>query len=497
MKKENIFKEIFMSININSEAACRRAYINYHCYENSMGITEDEMSEIVQTWGNRVNSWQNSVSNDENEYEFDDSDFKAYNRGRQEVEDASGKANKGGQIARGAVDAVAGIGGAAWNVATGGLGALAKEGKALFSKEMLNSNLFNPGSTANVAGEATKGVTKEVTEEVTKEVTEETAENATKEVSKAAEWSTYIQAALAIATALMYRIDKPNKDEVAACDEYQNLLGNAQYALMDAQDIMEDAKDELEKLSDEAYEKNEEGNEQIEENKTEQDFYLMSLNSLKAKAESGTPLTKAEQAFYNNLVKVINSAGTNIQDTSENMTDEVGEIYDEMGGFQEVYDDAASTSVEVLGMTDEAESLDKSTKAMCILQSVSQGMNAASGVMAGAKLMGMGWWNWALGIASIAAGVSSGVAVAEQISMAKNVQDEINVRETTQGMNVQTQEMYEEEIDVYEGLMTGVEDLEIEEPEEFKVPDASGNITNNQPKKPKKEQEKKPETPNA
>jgi hypothetical protein len=92
--------------------------------------------------------------------------------------------------------------------------------------------------------------------------------------------------------------------------------------------------------------------------------------------------------------------------------------------------------------------------------------------MAGAKLMGMGFWNWALGIASIAAGVSSGVAAVEQFKMASQVGDEINVREATQELNAATNEMYTEEIDVYDGFMTGVEDLEMEVPEEIEAPEA-------------------------
>ena len=93
--------------------------------------------------------------------------------------------------------------------------------------------------------------------------------------------------------------------------------------------------------------------------------------------------------------------------------------------------------------------------------------------------------------------VSSGVAAAEQFNMAGRVQNEIDIREVTENINDETGEMYSEEIDVYEGLMTGVEELEIEEPEEFKVPDASGNPVDKQPRKPKEEQDNKPETPNA
>ena len=51
-----------MSININSEAACRKAYLNYHCYGNSMNISADEMGEITKKWESKLNSWQATVS---------------------------------------------------------------------------------------------------------------------------------------------------------------------------------------------------------------------------------------------------------------------------------------------------------------------------------------------------------------------------------------------------------------------------------------------------
>jgi hypothetical protein len=61
-----------MAINVNSETACRKAYLNYHCYGNSMNITAAEMGKITQAWSNRLSSWQATVANDENEYDGDD-----------------------------------------------------------------------------------------------------------------------------------------------------------------------------------------------------------------------------------------------------------------------------------------------------------------------------------------------------------------------------------------------------------------------------------------
>ena len=58
--------------HINSESWCRKAYLNYHCYDNTMGLSPADMGEITQTWSHRLTSWQNSVSSDETEYDFDD-----------------------------------------------------------------------------------------------------------------------------------------------------------------------------------------------------------------------------------------------------------------------------------------------------------------------------------------------------------------------------------------------------------------------------------------
>ena len=51
--------------HINSESWCRKAYLNYHCYDNTMGLSPADMGEITQTWSHRLTSWQNSISSDE------------------------------------------------------------------------------------------------------------------------------------------------------------------------------------------------------------------------------------------------------------------------------------------------------------------------------------------------------------------------------------------------------------------------------------------------
>ena len=80
-----------MAININSEAFCRKAYLNYHCYGNTMGLSAEEMGKITQAWPDRISSWQATVSSDENEYEFDDSEYARYrDEGKKAGEKATG-----------------------------------------------------------------------------------------------------------------------------------------------------------------------------------------------------------------------------------------------------------------------------------------------------------------------------------------------------------------------------------------------------------------------
>ena len=55
-------------INLNSETECRRAYINYNYYGNSMNISETDIGKIINAYKSSINTWQASVSKDENEY---------------------------------------------------------------------------------------------------------------------------------------------------------------------------------------------------------------------------------------------------------------------------------------------------------------------------------------------------------------------------------------------------------------------------------------------
>ncbi len=440
-----------MSININSEAWCRKAYLNYHCYGNSMNISADEMGEITKAWSSKLNSWQVTVSNDENQYEFDDSDYSSYkDNGKKAAQEQTGyDGGKGKMITRG-------VGDSAFAVAN-------TVGQTVGKKVAEKVG----GKVVEKAAEKIVGKT---SEEVTKNLTGKAAENAAKNTSgKAAGF--IIGCTLGLATGTAYMAKKPNKEQKEACDELQNVMANSQTALSETQADMDAMAEELITLSDEANAANEDANSEIEEQKTEYDMYKASYEALKAKAESGEPLTEDEKALYQELIKYMTETGEGITETQEEATDVVGDLYDDMGTYQEGYDYAAETMGEVEGTTDFAAGFDSATRTMCYVEAGAQTLNAVTAGIAATKLMGKAFVGWAFAAVGFAAAATSGVATAQQIKWAGEVGTEIDMRKDTQDFNTETMDMYDEEIDAYDGFMTGVEDLELEIPDDVAAPE--------------------------
>lgn len=429
-------------INLNSEAACRKAYLNYHCQGNTMGLSNEDMGQITQVWKDKLSSWQASASSDENQYEFDDSEFEnSKAKGKQAGKDATGYNGKQGG------DYAAAVGHTA--AAAGGVvaAAAANVGSSLGIK-------VGAEGAAKILGK--KGA-------------EKAGEGAAKKAG--AKVSAYIAAGIAIATAAAYHIKKPNKVSKEACDKLQDQMAGAQSAALEAQDEMEAMGEELMAMSDEANDANEEANEYIEEQKAEYDLYMESYTALKEKAESGEPLTDSEKKLYEELITSMTETGEIITETTEETSDNVNDIYDDMGSYQDGYDYAAETVGEIEGLTDYAESFDKSTKTLCNVEGVAQTLNAASGLAAGVRLFAGPWWNWIIGAASMAAAGVSGLAAKEQFQWAGEVGTEIDMRKDTQDLNAATNDMYAQEVDNYDGWMSGVEDLEIEIPDDVEPPE--------------------------
>ena len=127
------------TINIGSETWCRQAYLNYHCYNNTMGLTPQQMGQICGAWSDRVESWQDSVTTDETEYVFDDSDYDEFiEQGKRDAaENVDHDGKKGGDLAEGIASNVL-------NVAVGveaGLGVASYNGHVALNANVLKDGL--------------------------------------------------------------------------------------------------------------------------------------------------------------------------------------------------------------------------------------------------------------------------------------------------------------------------------------------------------------------
>ena len=193
------------------------------------------------------------------------------------------------------------------------------------------------------------------------------------------------------------------------------------------------------------------------------------------------PLTQEEKDLYKELAKLATESGKNIETTQKDTSDSVNGIYDEMGEYQDGYDYASETIGEIEGMTDYAESFDEATRTMCYVEGAAQTLNAASSAKSsyeafalassGSWAFGATAWAYAFGVMGVSGAAMSGVGVKEQFDWANKVSDEIDLRKETQDFNATSLEMYDENIDVYQGQLEGVEDLEMEIPEDMEDPE--------------------------
>lgn len=481
-------------INIASESHCRMLYLNYHCYGNSLNITPEEMGQITQAWEHRLSSWQSTVSNDENEYEFDDSDYEKYiEKGKNAAEQTTGyKDRQGDDWAKAIGDSTFAIGGAAVNAFGKKIAekvaekaaekavekAAEKAMQEAFSKEVSKTIANNIGSkniTSALTNPTTINQMMSTAEKAGEEAAKKAGEEATKEATKkgAKNLSAYVAIATGCVTAASYWIKKPNKEEKEACDKLQTEMPVAQVTLAETQRIMVETEEEVMALSDEANAYNEDANMTIEEKKSEYDMYYATYLAIQQKVDEGVPLTDSEKELYNAVIGYMQETGTTIEEISNDTTDEVSNIFSNMESQQGTFDIAAKTMGEIDGLTGYAKNIDETTRTLCYVEGGAQGLNAGTTGLAAGKLLataGIAWWNIAIAAAGAAAATSSGFASAEQFKWAGDVGTEIEMRKGTQDLNIATNEVYTEKIDSYDGMMQGVNDLELAIPDEIEAP---------------------------
>ena len=483
-----------------SQAYAYKCWYNYNYGGNTLGISANDIGEITQAWRNELPNWQNTAMDDENAYEIEDDDYsKALDDGYKQGQEKTGyDGGNGGMTARGVVDGAMGLTNAL--ATTIGSKVASKVGTAI-TGNLVKNTAEKVGTKA-----AEKAIEKATVEEITKAGTdalgEKAAQATAEEISKAGSQSigekaasestskvagkdvSFIVAApLSLAQGTLYTANKPNKDQKEACDALQDEMVNAQNALGAAQGDMETAADEVITLSDEAAGYNEDANENIEDDKAEFDIYRASYEALMAKVEAGETLSEDEKALLKELIPLMQDLGVSINETSEDTTDAVSEIYDEMGDYQEIYDNSAATIAEVEGLTDFAESFDSATQTLCYVEAGAQALNAASGATAAYKAGSFAMsggiftaWAWAFAGMGGAGAAMSGIGAKEQLDWAGQVGNEISLRKDAQDLNADTTDIYDESIDGYEGYMSTVEDMELLIPEDMEVPEEGTDI---------------------
>ena len=394
--------------------------------------TAEQKGQITAKWGaEAVNKW---LSVDSTEYQIDDVDYNASKEaGKDSAKDSTGY--DGGKSYTSVHDAVSSLSGAGASVFSAVSGAKAGLG-------------IKDAVTGKAADAATNTGARD-----------------------AARASAYVAAGIAIATAAKYWLENPNKEQVDAANHLkESELPESQAALNEAQGIMEDASEEITEMTEEAEDINKDANSKMKNDKTLFDVYKQQYEALKTKKASGEQLTPDEKALMNQLTPQMKELGEGINTTSEETSSQVGDINDELGEYQEVFDESAETVAEVEGVTEFAEGFDENTRTMCYVEGGAQTLNSISGAFAGAKLLAGGPWSWALGIASMAAAASSTYAAGQQFSRASEVTEEIDMRSETQDLNTETNDIYNEELDNYTGNLEVIEDLELEVPDDTEVP---------------------------
>ncbi len=452
-----------------SQAYAYKCWYNYNYGGNTLGISANDIGKITQTWKGELSNWQATAMDDENAYEIEDDDYSmALDDGYKLGQDKTGyDGGKNGMGARSALDITAGAAGAV--VSSGALNSVG------------NYAIGNVGSK----------LVEKTAEKVSSKVGTAAA-NKVSEQGAGSSGSWIIGAPLALAQGTAYIAKKPNKEQKEACDELQNEMVNSQAALNAAQSDMSTYNDEIIALSDEAAVYNEDANEQIEEKKSEFDVYKATYEALMEKVEAGETLSEDEKSLLKELIPIMQELGVSINETSEETTDTTSEIYDEMSGYVEGFDNTAATVAEVQGVTDFAASFDEATKNNCVAEAVGQGLNAASGTYAATKagiFAASGGiftaWAWAFAGMGAAGAAMSATGVAQQTKWAGEVGNEISMRKDTQDLGSMTSEIYDESIDGYEGSMSTVEDLELLIPEDMEAPEEVPTVPEGEDKEEK------------
>ena len=413
-----------MSININSEIDCCKAYINFYKYNNTMGLSDKEIGEITDRWAHKISSWMNTVTDDENEYQLTEEETSTarttgYNKGEEET----GYDRDAGDVAK--------------EVWVDGMNIVSAGASAGFTASVFLMAKTSKGKNA-----------------------------------KPIQW---IIAGAQAALAAAYWALQPNKKGVEAAKQMQELFVKQDEVLLDSQEQLEESQKRTEDLAKTAEEKNENCNDKIEKITEDVDPYNQALKALKLKIDSGVQLTECEKDLYTtSLTKVQEVSGDKgtISSTASDTEKEVGELEEEMSDEIENFDEVAVNMEETTGMIEYARSFDTATRDSSNILGNACAVNAAAGGALAAKLLldrnvFTKATSIAMGILAGASAISFKKAADKEFKNANIVEAEISQRELTDCTKFDTSDIYDESLDYYEGEMQTISELGETLPEQY------------------------------
>ena len=258
-----------MAVMHINQAKAEEMYLNYHCYGNTMNVSNEEMGYIVATYGDLIPDWQATIESDavEYDYDFDDSEFTTgKEKGVEEGKEATDDYDQTGDTAGTVVGTGVAVGAAATSVVA--------------SCIMVGAQVVN-GTTKAAKGRAL----------------------------------TWVAAGLNAALAALYWIIRPNKDGKDACEQMNPLLDQAQTDLATEQSNMEQTEAEIQALEEEAIVANEETQERIDEEVGAE--IILAQNTIKSlndeRGRKGS-LSAADQKKYDEAVAYLNEDAGTAQD---------------------------------------------------------------------------------------------------------------------------------------------------------------------------------------
>lgn len=430
-----------------------------------MEITDAQIGEIAGTWSDYLGSWKTYAESDNTRYEIDDSDYQdAIDDGYEYGQDITDYDNTGWdktkQVGRTVID---------------GTGALVSGGHALVSG--------GSAIVGKVAGKTAEKTTEKAVEKTAGSVVE-------KAIPGIGDWILIGACALDLTEAVIYKADKPNEDQVEAVNVLAEDMVNQQATTMDAQDALITMDSELIAASDEAVSVQENANTEIGDSRTIYQFHADTIKYYEKAKTAGYNFTQGDVELYQESLQYMTELSDDIGVTQEDAETAVNDIYDEMAGYQDGYDEAAEDIANVQGVTDYAAGFDELTQNNCSAESLIQNINqyasytdtalAAANVIKYSATIGFAAAFAAAGLAAGAGGIMDGAAAKEQKEWSDDAGNEVALRQATQEMNEVSQQTYEENVDYYDGYMQNVEDLEIIVPDDMEVPETEIPSAGNQ-----------------